>query len=244
MIAISVTNDLYAWWAPALAFLAGLVSFASPCVFPLVPGYLAFISGGQDKDKRVGLPILLFIGGFALVFMALGAFSSVFQPVLQSEAGLRIAGVVIALFGIFMIMYALRLGWPALYAEKRPLMERVKPGPAGALPLGMAFAVGWTPCLGPVLGGILSLSALRGGSVRGAFLLLVYSAGLGVPFLLVGIGLRRLMTALSWVQRKYHWIVGVSGVVMIAIGVLMATGLWLRLLNPILQRISNFKTVL
>jgi cytochrome c-type biogenesis protein len=99
----------------------------------------------------------------------------------------------------------------------------------------MAFAAGWTPCLGPVLGGILSIAAAQGGSARGAFLLFVYSMGLGVPFLLIGLGIGRAMRALDWVKRNYRWIAGVSGLVMVAIGVLLLTGEWSRLLNPFLR---------
>jgi cytochrome c-type biogenesis protein len=238
----SITSGVYAWWGPALAFLAGLVSFASPCVFPLVPGYLAFISGGQEKGQRSMVPILLFIAGFSVVFIALGAFSSVFVQIFKSSTGLRIAGVVIIGFGVFMILYAMRLGSPTMYAEKRPLLARAKPGPAGAFPLGMAFAAGWTPCLGPVLGAILTMASMSGGAARATFLLTMYSLGLAVPFFLIGIGVRRLMTSLGWFQRHYDWIVGVSGGLLVVIGVLMASGLWLRYLSPILNRLSKVTT--
>jgi cytochrome c-type biogenesis protein len=142
-----------------------------------------------------------------------------------------------------MVLYALRMGGTAIYAEKRPFLERVKPGRTGALPLGMAFAVGWTPCIGPVLGGILTLAAASGGWVRGAVLLFFYSMGLGVPFLLVGLGLTKLK-ALNWVKRNYRWIAGVSGGIMVVIGFLMVTGIWLRLLNPVLNAIRGFTPAL
>ena len=244
MVADFVRTGLSSWWAPALAFTAGVVSFASPCVFPLVPGYLSFVSGGEAKDEQKPvLPILLFILGFALVFSALGAFSSVLLPVFKSQLGLRISGVVILGFGVMMMMYALRLGRPSLYAERRPFLSKVKPGKAGALPLGMAFAAGWTPCIGPVLAGIFAIAGAQGGAARGAFLLFVYSLGLGVPFLLVGLGIRR-VGGLDWVKRNYHWIAGVSGAVMAVIGVLLVTGVWLRLLNPILRQVARFTPVL
>jgi len=212
---------------------------------PLVPGYLAFISGAQTDDgRRPVVPILLFIAGFGLVFTTLGAFSGAVVPVLKSDLGLRIAGAFILGFGIVMIVYAFRLRWPAIYAERRPFLERAKPGPAGALPLGMAFAAGWTPCIGPVLGGIVAVAGVQGGAARGAFLLLFYSLGLGVPFLLVGLGMRRLMGALSFVKRNYHWFAGVSGGVMMTIGLLMLTGLWLRVLNPVLRQVVRFTPVL
>jgi cytochrome c-type biogenesis protein len=236
-------STLSNWWAPALAFAAGVVSFASPCVFPLVPGYLSFIAGGEAKDETKPIvPMLLFVGGFATVFVAAGAFASALRQPLGSELGIRIAGAVILAFGVMMILYAFRLGMPALYAEKRPFLERVRPGKTGAYPLGMAFAVGWTPCIGPVLGAILTLAANQGGAVQGAVLLLFYSAGLGVPFILVGLGVRKLMASLNWVQRNYHWITGVSGAIMVVIGVLMVSGAWYRFLSPILNQLQNIRT--
>lgn len=241
LLADLVERGLTSWWAPGLAFAAGVVSFASPCVFPLVPGYLSFVAGGEAKDeRRPVVPILLFIAGFAAVFTALGAFTGAVTRLLRSSAGIRISGAVIVAFGVLMLLYALRVGSPSLFAERRPLLQRVRPGPVWAFPLGIAFGAGWTPCIGPVLAGVLAIAAAQGGSVRGATLLFVYSAGLGLPFLLVGLGIRRLVSALGFVKRNYHWIAGISGVVMIAIGVLVATDLWTRLLGPVLRAISNY----
>ena len=233
-----VTSGLSRWWAPALAFAAGVVSFASPCVFPLVPGYLSFVSGSPSGDRKPLVPIVLFILGFAAVFTALGASASALRFI-KSDLGLRIAGAVVLLFGAAMLLYAFRLGSPTLYSERRPFLSRVRPGPAGAVPLGMAFAAGWTPCIGPVLGGILAIAGTEGSATRGAFLLFVYSLGLGLPFLLIGLGIKRLMGALDFVKRNYHWFAGVSGVVMVAIGVLLLSGLWQTLLTPILNRLSR-----
>ena len=236
-----VREGLVSWWAPALAFTAGVVSFASPCVFPLVPGYLSFVTGGEAEDvRRPVVPIVLFIGGFATVFTALGAFTASVTRVLRSPVGIRVSGLVIVAFGVLMLLYALRLGSPALFAERRPLLGRVRPGPAWAFPLGVAFGAGWTPCIGPVLAGVLAIAAAQGGSARGALLLFAYSAGLGLPFLLVGLGVRRLMGALGFVKRNYHWFAGASGAVMVAIGVLVATNLWTRLLGPVLRAVSRF----
>jgi cytochrome c-type biogenesis protein len=240
MLADYVRTGLSSWWAPGLAFVAGIVSFASPCVFPLVPGYLSFISGAEGQEDRPLVPILLFIGGFSAVFTALGAFTGRLVPDwILSPAGQRIAGIVIIAFGAFMILYALRRGGAAMYAERRPFLERIKPGRAGAFPLGMAFAAGWTPCIGPVLGAIFAIAASEGGAARGASLLLVYSLGLGVPFLLIGLGAHRLVRSLSFVQRHYRWIAGVSGAVMVAIGVLLASGLWFTVLQPFLRAGTN-----
>jgi len=241
LLADFIQDGLGSWWAPGLAFAAGVVSFASPCVFPLVPGYLSFVAGGEPKDERRPIvPILLFIAGFAAVFTALGAFTGAVTRVLRSPVGVRISGGIIIAFGVIMLMYALRLGSPTLFADRRPLLERVRPGPAWAFPLGVAFGAGWTPCIGPVLAGVLAIAAAQGGSLQGALLLFLYSMGLGLPFVLVGVGVRRLMGALAFVKRNYHWFAGVSGVVMIVIGVLVVTNLWTRMLAPVLRAISDF----
>ena len=241
IVADLVDRGLRSWWAPGLALLAGVVSFASPCVFPLVPGYLSFVAGGEERDeRRPVVPILLFIAGFATVFTALGAFTGSITRILRSSAGIRISGLLIVAFGVLMILYALRLGTPSLFTERRPLLQRVRPGRGWAFPLGIAFGAGWTPCIGPVLAGVLALAAAQGGSLRGALLLFVYSMGLGIPFLLVGLGLRHLMGALTFVKRNYHWFAGVAGVVMVGIGVLVATDTWTRWLGPIMRSIREF----
>jgi cytochrome c-type biogenesis protein len=241
VVADLIERGLSSWWAPALAFAAGVVSFASPCVFPLVPGYLSVVAGGEARDeRRPVVPILLFVAGFASVFTALGAFTGSVNRFLKSTAGVRISGAIIVGFGVLMLMYAFRVGRPGLFAERRPLLQKVRPGPAWAFPLGVAFGAGWTPCIGPVLAGVLAIAAAQGGSVRGATLLFVYSAGLGVPFLLVGLGIRRLMSALAFVKRNYHWIAGFSGVVMVVIGVLVVTDLWTRFLGPVMRAVNGF----
>ncbi len=245
MIAVT-QHDLGAWWAPALAFAAGTVSFASPCVFPLVPGYLSFLTAEHAVQESVqesvqnetarerwqAMPILLFILGFALVFTMLGAASSTWVPLLKGTLGREVAGGFVGLMGLLMLAYAFRKGGVALFAERRPFLSRVRPGTIGALPLGMAFAAGWTPCIGPVLGAILGLAA-TGGTARGAFLLFSYSLGLGLPFLVIGLGVQRFVGAFAWVRRRYSWITGVSGAMLIVIGVLLASGAWARLLSPL-----------
>jgi cytochrome c-type biogenesis protein len=224
-----VSQGVNQWWAPALAFAAGVVSFLSPCVLPLVPGYLAMVTGGDDpaRARRPLLPVLLFILGFSAVFTVVGGFAATaLTRAVKSALGQRIAGVVVLAFGVFMLLYALRLGGVWVYREARPLLSRVRPGPAGAFPLGMAFAVGWTPCIGPVLGAILTLAANQPGHARTVLLLLSYSLGLGAPFLLVGLGLRRLLGMFRFFSRNYHWFAAVSGVALTAIGVLLLTGVW------------------
>jgi cytochrome c-type biogenesis protein len=183
--------------------------------------------------------MLMFVVGFAVVFTSLGAFSKVFVPVLRSPTASRVAGLLVAGVGVLMLLYALGIGSPSLFAERRPFLARVRPGPVSALPLGMAFAAGWTPCIGPVLAGILGLAVAQGGGAWGALLLFAYSLGLGLPFVLIGLGVRRLTGALAFVKRNYHWIAGTGGAVLVAIGVLLAADLWV----PLLSRLGVLRLV-
>lgn len=232
-------NAIQAWWAPALAFAAGIVSCASPCVLPLLPGYLSFVSGSRDHEvRRPIVPMLLFVLGFAVVFSAMGAFSRVLVPVLRHPIGQQIAGGVVIAIAVLMLLYAFRLGG-RLLGERRPFLAKVRPGPAGAMPLGMAFAVGWTPCIGPVLAAVLTLSAAQGGGAWGALLLFFYSLGLGVPFVLLGLGVNRLTGTLSFVRRNYHWFVGSGGTLLLVVGVLLATNQWL----PLLSRLGLLRVI-
>ena len=134
------------------------------------------------------MPILLFIAGFTIVFVLLGAFASTFVEVFKGDVGQWIGGALVIAFGVLMIGYALGRGSMALYAERRPFLQRVRPGTVGALPLGMAFAAGWTPCIGPGAARRSWRSRPRSSTGRGVVLLIAYSVGLGVPFLLVGLG--------------------------------------------------------
>jgi cytochrome c-type biogenesis protein len=235
MLAGLVDSGLSSWWAPALAFVAGVVSFASPCVLPLVPGYVGFITGSratEGEGRRPILAILLFILGFTIVFTLLGAFAGTFVRFFRDPWFQRAAGLVVLVIGLFMLGFAFRRGSPGLYTERRPLLEWARPGTAGALPLGVAFAAGWTPCIGPVLGGILAIAA-SGGTVKGAALLVVYSFGLGLPFLLVGIGADRVIDRLDWVRRHYQAIAGVSGALLVTVGILLMTGLFRQVFAPL-----------
>ncbi|HTG47566.1 MAG TPA: cytochrome c biogenesis protein CcdA [Actinomycetota bacterium] len=232
-------EQLSRWWAPALAFVAGLVSFASPCVFPLVPGYLSFVAGDaaveQARRERLA-PILLFIGGFTLVFTLEGAFAATFVKIFEGTTAQVIAGVVVVVVGLLLIGFAVGRGGVSLYADRRPFLGRVRPGVAGALPLGMAFAAGWTPCIGPVLAAILVLAASAGGAARGAFLLICYSLGLGVPFLLIGLGIQWLSATAGWIRRNFRAISVVSGSLLVVVGVLLMTGAFTRyLVTPLLR---------
>ena len=250
------TFDLGAWWAPVLAFAAGIVAFASPCVLPLVPGYMSFVSASSagdahrtvaggvtvaERTRASVVPVVLFVAGFSIVFTALGAFAGVLVPVIRSPFGQRIAGLVIVVVGALMVVTGLRKGAMSLYVERRPFLNRVRPGRATAMPLGMAFAAGWTPCIGPVLGGILTLAAAQGGSVRAALLLLAFSLGLGVPFLLVGLGVGQAMGAFGWIRRHHDAISVVSGTILVAFGALLVSGLWNEVMSPVLRLVNRFE---
>ncbi len=239
LIADVVQSGISSWWAPALAFAAGLVSCLSPCVWPLLPGYVSFVAGDRitDEDRRPIVPMLLFIAGFTIVFVLLGAFAARFVQVFRGTAGQRVGGAIVIAFGVLMIGYALGRGSLVFYAERRPFLERLRPGSVGAMPLGMAFAAGWTPCIGPVLGSILAIAA-AGSTPRAVLLLVSYSAGLGVPFLLVGLGVTRFMGAFGWIKRRYTAIAITSGALMVGMGVLVFTGQFTRLVAPLAQRFT------
>jgi cytochrome c-type biogenesis protein len=239
--------DLFTWWSPILAFAAGVVAFASPCVLPLVPGYLSFVAAaggrslGTAARPRDAIPVLAFIAGFSALFTALGAFAGALAPIVRSSLGQRVAGLAVLAVGVFFVLYSLRVGPAALFAEGRPLLSRVRPGGAAAFPLGMAFAAGWTPCIGPVLGGILALATAQSDPVRSALLLFAFSMGLGLPFLLIGLGVGGLMRRLGVLQRHFRAIAGASGSVLVVIGLLMVTGAWVRVIAPVLRLVISFE---
>jgi cytochrome c-type biogenesis protein len=216
------------------AFGAGILSFISPCVLPLVPGYLSFISGvtleemrgrGAQVDRsatrRVFWSSLLFVLGFSVVFVALGATASTIGRVLFERLSLleKIAGVLLILFGLHTIGL-LRIGW----FSKEARFDTGKPvSLLGAFVVGLAFAFGWTPCIGPILGSILALAAENGTVERGAILLGVYSLGLGLPFLGASLAVNRFFAAFARIRRHYRAIETVAGSLMIIVGVLIFT---------------------
>jgi cytochrome c-type biogenesis protein len=227
-----------------VAFAAGLLSFLSPCVLPLVPSYIGFLTGMSLPEvsgrRRAALAhALLFVLGFSLVFILLGASATAlgralnyYQVWLQ-----RIGGVLIIAFGL-VCLGVIRVG--TLSQERRVQVERKPVGYLGSVLVGMAFAAGWTPCIGPVLGGILGLAATSRDVTRGMLLLGVYSAGLAVPFLIAAVALE---SFLSWFQRfrRYlPWVMRVSGVLLIFVGVLMITGEFTRLAGWLQQFTPDF----
>jgi cytochrome c-type biogenesis protein len=217
------------------------VSFASPCVLPLVPGYLSYVSGvsGQDVEHggrqlgRVVAGVALFVLGFSLVFMALGATLGALTSWLLTNRGLitRVAGVVVIVMGLVL---AGVLKPAFLYKERRFRADRVPGGLAGALPLGMVFGLGWTPCIGPTLGAVLGLAAVGGGGVgRGAILLFAYSLGLGIPFLIAALGFRGAVGRFPALRQRFRLFELAGGGMLVLIGLLLVTGLWDSLLNQL-----------
>ena len=230
----------------ALALLAGIVAFTSPCCLPLMPGYLSFVSGvASDAEAgavqvrgRVVSAAVLFVTGFATIFTLMGASASLAGNfILENRIVLtRVAGVFVITMGLA-TLGALKI--PFLYQERRFDLHRMRSGPAGAVPLGMAFAVGWTPCIGPVLAGILTAAASTAGAVRGAALLFVFSLGLGIPFVLLALGYTWTGRVFTWLRRHGRAVERVGGIVLISIGVLMITGQWIRLFSPLVRWFSQ-----
>jgi len=217
----------------ATAFIAGIVSFLSPCVLPLVPGYVSFVAGKSLEEVSLGEGLrsrldvlwlsLHFVMGFSLVFIALGATATVIGQTLLSysyEAGI-IAGVVIFLFGLHM-MGVFRLGW--LNRDWRWQGKIVNGTPLGALVLGMAFAFGWTPCIGPILGAILTLSAATASVPQGIALLAIYSLGLAIPFLAVAVFTSSFLKRLRGMGRGALILHKFSGGILAVVGIAMMTG--------------------
>lgn len=213
--------------AVPIAMLAGIVSFVSPCVLPLVPGYLGYIGGLTDPDaRRPRLRLLAGVGlftlGFAAVFISYGAaFGAAGYALVQYQAVItRILGILVIIMGLVFI------GAFSFFQRTAKLRLVPKVGLAGAPLLGVVFGVGWTPCLGPTLTAISLLSLNSASPWRGAMLALAYCIGLGVPFLLAAMGFVWMSTAMEWVRRHIRTLNLVGGLILIATGVLMVSGLW------------------
>lgn len=235
---IPVGNPLF--WP--LAFAAGVLSFTSPCCLPLLPGYLSFISGLSaeemaDRRARVLIGSLLFVCGFAVVLTAEGATASLLGSLVAQNKLilLRLSGIFIIVMGL-VTLGVFKI--PALYMEKR-LQIRPAVGPWGALPLGMAFAFGWTPCIGPVLASIDALAGAQGSVRTGAALLFVYALGLGLPFIVAGLFVGRGLTAMRWLQRRHYALNVAGGSILCVMGLLLITNQWVYLLSPVLRLYSN-----
>jgi cytochrome c-type biogenesis protein len=232
---------------PLAAFLAGILSFLSPCVLPLVPGYVSLISGAsveelQSPERRMFRTVMLhsltFVLGFSVVFIALGAVATGVGQIVNEYHSLlsKIAGIVVIIFGLHLTGL---LKIKALYADKR--LHEVKGGASamGSFAVGFAFAFGWTPCIGPILATILVLAGAQETVWRGVVLLAVYSLGLAVPFLLTSLGVDRFLAFYGRFRRHLHTVEVLSGVLLIAVGVLIFLNN-LRLLSGYLSFLNRF----
>jgi cytochrome c-type biogenesis protein len=238
--------------AVGVAALVGLISFASPCVLPLVPGYLAYVSGlvgtsagptvgdapgsgGTATAVRTGVPprtrmvlgAVLFVLGFTVVFVAFGAAFGGLGRLLLEHADVlnRVFGVITMLVGLGF------LGWLPLLQRTKRLSARPAAGLAGAPLLGIVFGLGWTPCLGPTLSAVYSLAFTEATATRGALLGVAYCLGLGVPFVLVALGARWAMGATSFLRRHARTVTRVGGAVLVVVGLLLVTGAWTEIMQ-------------
>jgi len=213
------------------AFAVGFVSFISPCVLPLVPGYLSAVSGvslTEIKDRhqstwRILLPAIVFCASFTVVFVVLGMTATSLGSVLRDSRGTldKVAGAVIIALGVFFLLTPFV---DRFNREWRPEALISRAGSGGPLLAGAAFAVAWTPCVGPTLGSILTAASVSDTVAKGGILLLFYSLGLAVPFLLTAVAFTRATAAFRWLRDRYLIVTAVSGLVLIAMGILLFTG--------------------
>jgi cytochrome c-type biogenesis protein len=217
-----------------IAVLGGLVSFFSPCVLPLVPGYLSYVTGVTGTDLaearrgRMALGASLFVLGFTVVFVSGGALFGFFGQTLQDHKDTlsKVLGVLMILMGVFFMGLL-----PGMTQREFRFHRRPTAGLAGAPLLGALFGIGWTPCIGPTLSAVQSLSFQQASAGRGALLTVAYCAGLGIPFVLTAIAFRKALGAFGWVKRHYVWVMRIGGTMMIVTGVLLLTGAWDRLVQ-------------
>ncbi|UQA94612.1 cytochrome c biogenesis CcdA family protein [Streptomyces halobius] len=222
--------------AVPIALLGGLVSFFSPCVLPLVPGYMSYVTGvtgtdlGDAKRGRMLAGASLFVLGFTAVFVSGGALFGFFGQTLQSYKDVisRILGGLMILLGLAFAGILQRFGQREFRFHKKPAV-----GLVGAPVLGVLFGVGWTPCLGPTLTAVNILSLHEASAARGALLTVVYCLGLGLPFIAVALAFRRMLGAFGWVKRHYVWVMRIGGGMMVALGILLVTGVWDSLMSEL-----------
>ena len=238
----SIVMDANVLLAAGIAFAAGLVGFASPCVIPLVPGYLSFMTGLSGEDlvhggvrarSRVLIGSILFVVGFAVPFVMLGFAAGLVNFLFRSTGARIVMGSIVVLLGVLMIVGRL--------TREFRVSDRAPTGSlSGAPVLGFVFGVGWTPCLGPAAGAILTMSAgvTQGVSIRGAFLGFIYALGLGLPFVIFGLMFRRLSGTLDLLRRNAQMMQRIGGGLLVTVGVALITGLWDRfifLLRPLID---------
>lgn len=220
------------WVAAPIAFIAGLVSFFSPCVLPLLPGYLGFVSGSANTKSRMVLGSILFVLGFTVVFVFLGAGFGGLGSLLQGDVKnwiQRGSGVLVILLGVVLI--------GGFDFAQRTAKLNIKPsaGIIGAPLLGVVFGLGWTPCIGPTLGAVLNLAFDSGSVLRGAFLAIVYSLGLGLPFVLVAAGFGWASKTVGFVKKNIRAINLFGGALLVVLGLLLVTGLWQQVIDWIAE---------
>ncbi|MGW0627765.1 cytochrome c biogenesis CcdA family protein [Streptomyces sp. NPDC002758] len=228
-----------------IAVLGGLVSFFSPCVLPLVPGYLSYVTGvaGTDlAEARRGRMVggaALFVLGFTVVFVSGGALFGFFGATLQDhqEVLSQVLGALMIAMGVFFMGLM-----PWLTQREFRFHNRPATGLVGAPLLGALFGIGWTPCIGPTLASVQGLAMNQASAGRGALLTVAYCVGLGVPFVLAAVAFRKALGAFGWVKRHYAWVMRIGGTMMIVTGVLLLTGAWDRLVQE-MQTWSNGFTV-
>ncbi|MCQ9177614.1 cytochrome c biogenesis protein CcdA [Streptomyces sp. IBSBF 2953] len=226
-----------------IALLGGLVSFFSPCVLPLVPGYLSYVTGvaGTDlAEARRGRMVAgasLFVLGFTFVFVSSGALFGYFGDTLRANQDVlsKVLGVLMIAMGAFFMGLMPWMTQREFRIHKRPVT-----GLVGAPLLGALFGIGWVPCIGPTLASVLALSSQQGSAGRGALLTVAYCVGLGVPFVVAAVAFRKALGAFGWVKRHYVWVMRIGGTMMILTGVLLLTGAWDRLVQDVQSWSAGF----
>lgn len=226
-----------------VAVLGGLVSFFSPCVLPLVPGYLSYVTGvsGTDlaeaKRGRMVAGASLFILGFTVVFASYGALFGQFGLVLEEhkETISKVLGALTIVLGLAFMGVLGGITQREFRFHRKPTM-----GLLGAPMLGVLFGIGWTPCIGPTLAAVNTLAFNEASAARGALLTIAYCLGLGLPFILVAVAFRRALGAFAWVKQHYVWVMRIGGLMLVAVGVLLVTGIWDRMIGDLQVWSSTF----
>ncbi len=225
-----------------IAVLAGAISFFSPCVVPLLPGYLSYVTGlsaaelGSHRRGRMLAGTGLFVAGFSAVFILTGVvFGAVGNALIEHQTAItRVLGALTVVLGLVFLG-----GFGFLQKDLR--VHRVPAvGIAAAPLLGVLFGFGWTPCIGPTLGTVMTLATTEGSTGRGATLAPVFSLGLGIPFVVAALAFRRMLSAVAWVRRHQVLVIRIGGVLMIAVGLLLLTGMWDSMTADLRQWVSNF----